>query len=111
MVAQIVQTEREEARSGYLAAFYDDLRHRQRAARAAKSDPNLDLADSLSRIDWPLLMARTRLDAALQAAGIHQKGTTATIAASSSWMAQAQEARMGRSQHGMPFRTVSAVYV
>ena len=49
VVAQIVQTEREEARSGYLAAFYDELRRRQRAARAAKSDPNLDLADSLSR--------------------------------------------------------------
>ena len=80
VVAQIVQTEREEARSGYLAAFYFELRRRQRAARAAKSDPNLDLADSLSRIDWPLLMARTRLDAALQAAGISQKGATATIA-------------------------------
>ena len=111
VVAQMVETEREEARSGYLAAFYDELRRRQRAARAAKSDPNLDLADSLNRIDWPLLMARTRLAAALQAAGISQKGATATIAASSSLMAQAQEARVTRrSQQGMPFGTVSAVY-
>ena len=94
VVAQMVATEREEARSGYLAAFYDELRRRQWAARAAKSDPNLNLADSLSRIDWPLLMARTRLDAALQAAGISQKDATATRTASSSLMARAQEPKV-----------------
>ena len=52
--------------------------------------------DSLSRIDRPLLVARTRLVAALQTAGINQKGATAKRAASSSLMAQAQEAKVTR---------------
>ena len=60
------------------------------------SDPNLDLVDSLSRIDRPLLVARTRLVAALQAAGINQKGATAKRAASSSLMAHAQKAKATR---------------
>ena len=96
VVAQIRETKREEARSGYLAFFYDKLLRRQLAARAAKSDPNLDLVDSLSRIDRPWLVAKTRLVAALQAAGINQKGATAKRAASSSLMAQAQEAKVAR---------------
>ena len=50
----------------------------------------------MSRIDRPWLVARTRLVAALQAAGINQKGATAKRAASSSLMAQAQEAKVTR---------------
>ena len=93
VVAQIVETERAEGRSGYLAFFYDELLRRQLAARAAKSDPNLDILDSLSKLDRPLLeVARTRLDAALQAAGVHQKGGAAAMAASSSLLALAHDA-------------------
>jgi hypothetical protein len=96
LVAKICETERQEGRGPYLAFIYSEILRKQINARALKSDPELDVQDALSTMDKSILeIARTRLEAALRAAGlIGGKTSSAGLAgnAASSMVEQASAA-------------------
>ena len=71
LVAKTCETERHEGRGPYLGFIYSEMLRKQISARALKNDPDLEVQEAMATMDTSILeVARTRLEAALRAAGL-----------------------------------------